>query len=106
MRVVCSLLTSTLLVLCIPSSSFGGVQRTDPDASSPAGVIYEIPLDTARRDGAPSAKAKTSKGSKSQSGTSSSSGSGSGGGGGGTGGAGGPRPRRGHHTPARRAGRR
>src|SRR4051812_14595997 len=83
MRVVCSLLTSTLVALSLPGSSMAGVQRTDPDASSPAGVIYEIPLDTARRDGAPSAKAKTSKGSKSQSGTSSSSGSGSGGGGGG-----------------------
>jgi hypothetical protein len=29
------------------------VQRTDPQASSPAGVIYQIPLDTGRRDAAP-----------------------------------------------------
>ena len=31
----------------------GVVQRTDPQASSPAGVIYQIPLDTGRRDAAP-----------------------------------------------------
>ncbi len=29
------------------------VQRTDPQAGSPAGVIYQIPLDTGRRDAAP-----------------------------------------------------
>jgi hypothetical protein len=29
------------------------MQRTDPRASSPAGVIYQIPLDTGRRDAAP-----------------------------------------------------
>jgi hypothetical protein len=29
------------------------VQRTDPKAESPAGVIYQIPLDSARRDAAP-----------------------------------------------------
>jgi hypothetical protein len=29
------------------------VQRTDPPAGSPAGVIYRIPLDSARRDAAP-----------------------------------------------------
>jgi hypothetical protein len=28
-------------------------QRTDPKAESPAGVIYQIPLDSARRDAAP-----------------------------------------------------
>jgi hypothetical protein len=28
-------------------------QRTDPSAESPAGVIYQIPLDSARRDAAP-----------------------------------------------------
>jgi hypothetical protein len=31
----------------------GVVQRTDPQAGSPAGVIYQIPLDTGRRDAAP-----------------------------------------------------
>ena len=30
-------------------------QRTDPAASSPAGAIYQIPLDDARRDAAPAA---------------------------------------------------
>jgi hypothetical protein len=30
-----------------------GAQRTDPKAGSPAGVIYEIPLDSGRRDAAP-----------------------------------------------------
>src|ERR1700683_5241078 len=29
------------------------VQRTDPRANSPAGVIYQIPLDSARREAAP-----------------------------------------------------
>jgi hypothetical protein len=29
------------------------VERTDPKAESPAGVIYQIPLDSARRDAAP-----------------------------------------------------
>lgn len=29
------------------------VQRTDPGANSPAGVIYQIPLDSGRRDAAP-----------------------------------------------------
>ena len=29
------------------------IQRTDPSAESPAGVIYQIPLDSARRDAAP-----------------------------------------------------
>jgi hypothetical protein len=28
-------------------------QRTDPQAGSPAGVVYQIPLDTGRRDAAP-----------------------------------------------------
>jgi hypothetical protein len=31
----------------------GVVQRTDPKANSPAGVIYQIPLDSGRRDAAP-----------------------------------------------------
>lgn len=51
-------------------------QATDPNANSPAGAIYSIPLDNARQDGAPH-------------GHSSSSGGGSGGGGGGTSGGGG-----------------
>jgi hypothetical protein len=35
------------------AESHGVVQRTDPKASSPAGVIYQIPLDSGRRDAAP-----------------------------------------------------
>lgn len=45
-----------------PANSQAAKQRTDPQASSPAGVIYEIPLDSGRRDGAP--LAGTSKRSK------------------------------------------
>jgi hypothetical protein len=35
------------------AESHAVIQRTDPSASSPAGVIYQIPLDSARRDAAP-----------------------------------------------------
>jgi hypothetical protein len=35
------------------AESHGVVQRTDPKATSPAGVIYQIPLDSGRRDAAP-----------------------------------------------------
>ncbi|HEY7830566.1 MAG TPA: hypothetical protein VIC06_08395 [Solirubrobacteraceae bacterium] len=35
------------------AASHAIVQRTDPQAGSPAGVIYQIPLDTGRRDAAP-----------------------------------------------------
>jgi len=35
------------------AESNGVVQRTDPKANSPAGVIYQIPLDSGRRDAAP-----------------------------------------------------
>lgn len=35
------------------AESNGVVQRTDPKAASPAGVIYQIPLDSGRRDAAP-----------------------------------------------------
>ena len=40
---------------CAPAAWGQGAepQRTDPDATSPAGVIYEIPLDSGRKDGAP-----------------------------------------------------
>lgn len=44
-----------VLVFCVVAPPPVGAQqqRTDPDASSPAGVIYEIPFDTARKDAAP-----------------------------------------------------
>jgi hypothetical protein len=35
------------------ASGAAAVQRLDPSASSPVGVIYQIPLDHARRDAAP-----------------------------------------------------
>jgi hypothetical protein len=35
------------------AESNGVIQRTDPEAGSPAGVIYQIPLNSARRDAAP-----------------------------------------------------
>src|ERR1700733_12663198 len=35
------------------AESNGVVQRTDPKANSPAGVIYQIPLDSGRREAAP-----------------------------------------------------
>lgn len=68
-------------------------QRTDPEASSPAGVIYEIPFDTARRDAAPKS-ARGQRGGNSSHQTSSGSvaggsGGGTGAGGGGTGASGG-----------------
>ena len=58
-------------------------QRTDPKAESPAGVIYQIPLDSARRDAAP--VLPTGRRADSASGTS----AGAGGPGSGAGGAGG-----------------
>ena len=43
-----------LLATPVSASAHGGhVQPTDPSANSPAGVIYAIPLDTARQDAAP-----------------------------------------------------
>jgi hypothetical protein len=47
-------------------------QRTDPEASSPAGVIYEIPFDSARRDAAPQS-ARTGEGQDGTTGTDGSS---------------------------------
>lgn len=44
------------LLVCAQNAAAAGraiMQRTDPQASSPAGVIYQIPLDTGRRDAAP-----------------------------------------------------
>jgi hypothetical protein len=61
----------------------------DPHASSPAGKVYEIPLETARRDAAPHRKSST-RDSGGQTGQSGSSGSGGTGGGGGATGGGSP----------------
>jgi hypothetical protein len=89
-----------LLVVCLAAPPVSAQQqRTDPDASSPAGVIYEIPFDTARKDAAPK-KARSTKdepssddssGQTTAAGAAGSSGSGGGGNGdsGGGGGSGG-----------------
>lgn len=69
----------------------------DPQANSPAGTIYAIPLDTARQDAAPHRRRGSSGGSKSNSkagvlgavGSGGSGGSGGASGGGGSGGSGG-----------------
>jgi hypothetical protein len=58
------------------------VQATDPNANSPAGAIYSIPLDNARQDGAPHGH---SSGSGGGGGSGSGGGTGSGGIGGGPG---------------------
>ena len=63
------------------AESHAVIQRTDPSASSPAGVIYQIPLDSARRDAAPVLPVGSRK-----------NGSGGGGAGGGTGSGGGSNP--------------
>jgi hypothetical protein len=43
----------TAFVLALMPSGFASAQSDDPDADSPSGVIYEIPLDNARKDAAP-----------------------------------------------------
>jgi hypothetical protein len=43
----------TALVLALVPSGFASAQSDDPEADSPSGVIYEIPLDNARKDAAP-----------------------------------------------------
>ncbi len=42
-----------LALLVGAQNAVAASQRTDPQAGSPAGVIYQIPLDTGRRDAAP-----------------------------------------------------
>jgi hypothetical protein len=63
-------------------------QATDPNANSPAGAIYSIPLDNARQDGAPHGHSGVSGGGTG-SGGGGGGGTGSGGGGGGGTGSGG-----------------
>jgi hypothetical protein len=82
---------SVLLALSLTDTAFAGggggvgVQATDPSAGTPAGVVYSIPLDSARQDASPHGH----NGSGAGGGGGSSSGSGGGGGivgGGGSGG--------------------
>ena len=76
---------SVLWALALTGTAFAGggggsvVQATDPSASSPAGVVYSIPLDSARQDASPHGHG----------GSGGSSGGGGGIGGGGSGGSGG-----------------
>jgi hypothetical protein len=79
-----------------------GGQRTDPQANSPAGVIYQIPLDTGRRDAAP-----VLPGGRQRSGSSAAAGGATGGPGGSSGGggsAGGSASGSGNGAPAGAAG--
>jgi hypothetical protein len=87
-----SVIASIALVLFVLASpSANAKQRTDPEASSPAGVIYEIPFDTARKDAAPKSARQggqdsgTSAGSAAAGAAGSTGGGGSGGGGSGSG---------------------
>jgi hypothetical protein len=55
----CALVAGSVVALALtiglqtPTAEAQAAQRTDPKAESPAGVIYQIPLDSARRDAAP-----------------------------------------------------
>ncbi len=48
-----STLAATLLAVTGIAPGAALAQATDPDADSPSGVIYEIPLESARDDAAP-----------------------------------------------------
>jgi hypothetical protein len=49
-----------VLLVCLTAPTPAGAQSGDPEAGSPSGVIYEIPLDNARRDAAPTHKGGSS----------------------------------------------
>lgn len=51
--VACLVATALLIATTPAMARTGAAQVTDPDAASPAGVIYAIPLDTARQDASP-----------------------------------------------------
>jgi hypothetical protein len=82
------LIAAGVVSLLAPTASWGQVQ-TDPDAESPAGSQYQIPLDGARSDGAPSGGTRDGSGSTGESGSAGRGGSGGSppGGSGGSGGA-------------------
>jgi hypothetical protein len=48
-----TVLAAASQLVLIVSPALAGTQRTDPQAGSPAGVIYQIPLDSGRREAAP-----------------------------------------------------
>jgi hypothetical protein len=85
-----SLIGSLAIALFVlaASAAFGAQQRTDPKASSPAGVIYEIPFDSARKDAAPQSARDGSSTSGDSSAAAAAAAGGSGSGGSGDGGAG------------------
>jgi hypothetical protein len=78
------------LVLALAPAGAGAqnVQRTDPNADSPAGVIYQIPLDTARRDAAPTSSTARHRSDRNVDGAGSGGSGGAGGSGGSAGGSG------------------
>lgn len=84
-----------LTAAAFPSSSIAAdaqaTGRTDPHANSPAGAIYQIPIDSGRRDGAPVPTGRGIGGSDGSGagGASGGTGGGSGGGAGGDGSSGG-----------------
>jgi len=47
------LLVSVVVMPAAPASSFGQALPSDPEADSPSGVVYELPVDRARQDAAP-----------------------------------------------------
>jgi hypothetical protein len=84
---ICLFLALSLVVWATPGfASSPAVQATDPNANSPAGVIYSIPLDSARQDASPHGH---SNGTGATGGSTGSGGGGSVGGGGGSSGGGG-----------------
>lgn len=48
--------------LLLPGTSWAQGASTDPDATSPAGSVYRLPLDSARNDAAPKRRAPTGSG--------------------------------------------
>jgi hypothetical protein len=50
-----------------PAGSFGQSLPSDPEADSPSGVVYELPVDRARKDAAPQRDAASSRSDGSES---------------------------------------
>jgi hypothetical protein len=61
----------TVLVLALVPSGLASAQADDPEADSPSGVIYEIPLDNARKDAAPTGPGDGTAGAGAQGGSAS-----------------------------------
>jgi len=82
------LVALSLVVWATPGyANAPAVQATDPSANSPAGVVYSIPLDSARQDASPHGHSGAGNGSTGAGGGT--GGGGTGGGGSGAGGSGG-----------------